>query len=140
MTDSSPPEAAPSDRFWLGAVYALIVLGFVAGGWIVSNTFIVLPPCAFRQLTGLPCMTCGSTRCFTAISEGHFLEAFLFNPLVFAASVFLIVWGTGRAVSGMTGWQMPELRLTPDRRRGLVPIVLALVVANWIYLIFTLPE
>ncbi len=43
------------------------------------------PRCVFHQLTGLPCVTCGMTRCGIQFFHGHFLAASKWNPLVFTA-------------------------------------------------------
>jgi hypothetical protein len=37
--------------------------------------------CVLRHLTGLPCLTCGMTRSFCAISRGRFVEAIEHHPL-----------------------------------------------------------
>lgn len=43
------------------------------------NPFV--PKCSFFSITGLYCPGCGMTRSFYAIVNGHFGEAFLYNPL-----------------------------------------------------------
>ena len=39
----------------------------------------------FHEITGLPCVTCGMTRCGIQFFHGHFLTALKWNPLVFSA-------------------------------------------------------
>lgn len=48
--------------------------------------------CVFRNLTGLPCPTCGSTRAALAVARGHPLEALALNPLVTAAAFAFLAW------------------------------------------------
>ena len=47
--------------------------------------------CLFRNLTGLPCPFCGSTRAVGNIVHGNFIEALYLNPLGY---VFLLLLGT----------------------------------------------
>jgi hypothetical protein len=54
-----------------------------------------LKVCLFRTVTGLPCMTCGMTRAFHAISHGHLREALAFHPLslvFYGVTVFHLFW------------------------------------------------
>jgi hypothetical protein len=48
---------------------------------------IGLPPiaCAFKSITGLPCLTCGATRALLALVHGAWRESLLLNPLVVPA-------------------------------------------------------
>lgn len=58
-----------------------------------THTQLGLPPCAFLQLTHLPCPSCGLTTCFACAIRLHFLDAFRANPfgiLGFLATVALI--------------------------------------------------
>ncbi|HKU76141.1 MAG TPA: DUF2752 domain-containing protein [Pyrinomonadaceae bacterium] len=48
------------------------------------------PPCLFRALTGLTCPGCGSTRAMHQILHGHFVAAFMLNPLFLLAIPFLL--------------------------------------------------
>jgi len=40
-------------------------------------------PCLFRSFTGVPCLMCGGTRAFFALSQGRLADSWYFNPLVF---------------------------------------------------------
>lgn len=48
------------------------------------------PLCPFRQLTGLQCPGCGTTRALHELVHGHFAAAFELNPLLLIASPFLL--------------------------------------------------
>lgn len=55
----------------------------------------------FKILTGIPCMFCGLTNAFHAISLGHLEEAINFHPLVFFALglvIFLLVFSVLRLI------------------------------------------
>ena len=90
--------------------------------------------CAFKAVTGLPCMSCGTTRAFARLYSLDLPGAVAMNPLSAAVALALVPWGMadfallakGRAVA---------LEVSPR----LAPVVrvsaVALVFANWAYLI-----
>ena len=96
------------------------------------------PPCTFRTLTGIPCVSCGGTHAFQALSRGQIVKALHFNPLATTA------------VFGVAAWLLiilfqkrePHPPLSPTRRRrrnrcwGTVAVLI--LIANWIYLILYL--
>jgi hypothetical protein len=111
----------------LGIVWAVLV-----------GVFVLLKPadseatvCVFRNVTGVPCPTCGSTRAALAAIEGRPIEAIVFNPLVTVAGALTIAWlvlrvGCRRRI---------EFDLAP-RQRTLVWIVIGVLFgANWVYVI-----
>jgi len=48
------------------------------------------PACPFRFFTGLTCPGCGTTRALHELMHGHFLAAFMLNPLLVVALPFLL--------------------------------------------------
>lgn len=68
-----------------------VSFALVAGlsGVLVASRFLnpdQLPGlCLFRMVTGIPCMFCGLTHAFHAISVGQFQEALGYHPLAFVA-------------------------------------------------------
>ena len=59
--------------------------------------------CLLRQLTGIPCPTCGMTRSFCAVGRGDLGAAFRQHPLgppAFLAFVLLLVRSGGIALTG----------------------------------------
>lgn len=48
------------------------------------------PSCPFRLFTGLTCPGCGTTRALHELMHGHFLAAFMLNPLLFLALPFFL--------------------------------------------------
>lgn len=93
------------------------------------------PVCVFHQLTGLPCLTCGMTRCGIEFFRGHFLAALKWNPLVFA-----LLWGViafDLYALASIALRRPRLRILfrqaeKKYARGVLVAVLAL---NWFYLV-----
>ena len=93
------------------------------------------PVCVFHELTGLPCVTCGMTRCAIQFFRGHFFAALKWNPLVFAFLCDVIAYDLyAFATLAMRG---PRLRIAfrqaeKKYARGVIVAVLAL---NWFYLL-----
>src|SRR5688572_17740301 len=81
--------------YWM--ILLLCLTGYVWLGYNLvdrshSQEFTV---CTFKTLTGVPCISCGTTRSVQEIFHGHLAEAVLINPLGFIAAIFLLaapVW------------------------------------------------
>ncbi len=56
----------------------------------LKATESTLEVCLFKQVTHVPCPSCGSTRAVLELSEGRFLEALLINPLGFIIALILV--------------------------------------------------
>ncbi|PYL08505.1 MAG: hypothetical protein DME33_07035 [Verrucomicrobia bacterium] len=105
----------------------------MAAAWFTLG--LPWPVCAFHQITGLPCITCGMTRCSVQFFHGHFLAAVKWNPLVFAALCGVMAFDL--YAFGALVMRAPRLRIAFQQRekkyaRGIVVSALAL---NWIYLL-----
>ena len=84
----------------LGAAAILALVG--AAAWLTLG--LPVPGCAMKEWTGVPCPTCGSTRLVRALANGHWLEAWSWNPLVFLGLVGLVAWAIASAVRRLLGW------------------------------------
>ena len=90
------------------------------------------PNCWFSETLGLPCPTCGSGRSLLALGQLNVLTAVRFNPLLVAVIVGLL----------LLPFVVFSGKLTLRHRAALTPkrvaaICAGLVIANWIYLVFT---
>lgn len=74
------PGELDHELIWL-IVTVSTALG--AAAWL--HFAMPLPVCAWHQLTGLPCPTCGATRCVRFLTQGAWQAALLINPFVFFA-------------------------------------------------------
>jgi len=81
------PGELDHELIWLGASLVSLAL---AATWLTIG--LPWPRCAFHDLTRLPCLTCGMTRCGIQFFQGHFLAAFKWNPLIFTALCGVIVF------------------------------------------------
>src|SRR5437879_8876309 len=77
---SLAPGEIDHELIWLSA--SLVSLS-LAAAWLTVG--LPWPLCMFHEITGLPCATCGMTRCGIQFFHGHFLAASKWNPLVFTA-------------------------------------------------------
>ena len=107
--------------------------------WVtLVGVFVLLKPagsdatlCVFRNLSGLPCPTCGSSRAALAAIQGRPLDAIVLNPFVTVAGALVIAWLTVRV-----GFRRRiEVDLAPRQRRLVWIVITALLCANWVYVI-----
>jgi len=119
----------------------LLALGVLGSAGVLGLAWLLLglptPRCPFHAFTGLPCLTCGGTRCVKNLLVGHVGTALAWNPLVFlglgAAALFMLY------ASMVLVFRLPRVRviLESAREANLARIAVALTAAaNWIYLIF----
>ncbi|MBU0495866.1 MAG: DUF2752 domain-containing protein [Chloroflexi bacterium] len=92
--------------------------------------------CFFRLMTGLPCLTCGMTRAFHAISLGYFWEAIEYHPL--SPLVYgLMLFHCLVAILRFSGWRFHLLVIRSPGKR-MVYVSLTLLFVCWIARLFAL--
>ncbi len=119
-----------------GIIYgAIALIALFAGRFLPVLSFA--PSCALRDLTGLPCPTCGATRSIFHLSHGHFGAAFLMNPLVDLCVLAALIYLGYALVTFLFDLPRPAVVLSSrERDRARVSAVIVLLI-NWIYLLFT---
>lgn len=93
----------------------------------------LLPPCALRLATGVPCPSCGTTRGALRLLAGDPFGAVAMNPGVFLgllAGAAYLVWGL---VAELRTGRWPHLPALP--RRPVAAILAGLVLLNWLYVV-----
>ena len=70
------PGELDHELIWLSA--SVLSLGFAAV-WLTLG--LPWPRCVFHNLTNLPCVTCGMTRCGIQFFHGHFLARIAMEPI-----------------------------------------------------------
>ena len=125
----SRPAAAP-----LGAIFLGIGLLFALAVGLLHLDRLPFTLCTFKAVTGLPCMTCGTTRTLGLLFRGDVAHALSMNPLATVAGIGLAAWGLGDL------WLLRRqaalgLEVDPSARRFLRVAAVVLVAANWAYLI-----
>jgi len=119
----------------LPLIYLFIFLLCVAALSFLLNSNIKLPdiPCFFKLLTNHPCPTCGTTRLTKNIIHFHFLDAFLFNPMVFLSGVLFLIWGFYGFFQLFANKKM--IISLNNREWWILRIFIILIVLlNWLYL------
>lgn len=96
---------------WLALALAVAVpLAFLAAPLAVRVASL-LPGCPFRTLTGFACLSCGLTRCATALAGGRWAEAWHWHPAAVALLALLpvaVLWDLRRAWRGEPWPGLPE--------------------------------
>jgi hypothetical protein len=125
-------------------VHGQIEFGVIYGGiallLLVAAKFLPFlsfaPACVFRELTHIPCPTCGSTRAGTHLLHGEFFAALTLNPL-FTLGLFALLLYFAYCIVTLA-FDLPRivLILTDGDRKLVRAVVLFLITAQWIYLIY----
>jgi len=113
---------------WAVSAVSALVLRPV---WLAVAPF--LPPCPFRVLTGVPCLTCGTTRAAVAFLDGRPLDALAANPLAALAGGAFVLGGLAAPLWVAARLPVPDLAapLAPWTRIAIIVVLLA----NWVWVI-----
>ncbi len=121
----------PSWAWWS---MVLPLLWLVLGGTVLllgASSGRPLPLCLFKRLTGCPCPTCGFTRGVLSLLQGHPLQGWLYNPLLFS---LLGVLTAGVGIRALFGRSL-RVQVTPGERIAAWLAALLLALVNWLYVI-----
>jgi hypothetical protein len=91
------------------------------------------PECPFREITGVPCPTCGTTHAALALLHGHVIASLAANPLAGLAGIAFLAGGVIAPLWAARKLPVPELPspLPLWARLSLV----AVIVANWAWVV-----
>jgi len=113
-------------------IITLILAGSAYGLFRLHTVPILL--CPFKEMTGYPCPTCGSTRLVLSLFGMNLSEAFLCNPGMFLSGVAAVFWFGYGVVSQVKG---KKVCMSLSKREGFW-LRMALLVGfmiNWLYLV-----
>ncbi len=119
-------------------LWLVVSVGSAIGAGIWLRLGLPWPHCTFLALTGHPCVTCGATRAAIKFAQGHFIAAWLLNPLVSLAYCAIALFDLYAIFALVLG--APRLRLrSPSlaEKKVLRVTVLVLLASNWAYLLWT---
>ena len=125
------PGELDHELIWLSV--SVLSLGFAAA-WLTIG--LPWPRCVFHDLTTLPCITCGMTRCGIQFFQGHFFAALQWNPCMFA--IFCGIIGFDVYALATILARTPRLRihlLTLRAKTFLRVSVISALALNWAYLL-----
>jgi len=112
----------------------LLLGAVVAAVWLRLG--LPQPVCHFRQWTGVPCPTCGSSRMVEALIGGDLFEALRWNPVALLTLGLLASWAIASTVRHLLGLPRLQPVLESWERTSLLISVVALIAAGWAYLIW----
>ncbi|NOY75543.1 MAG: DUF2752 domain-containing protein [Kiritimatiellaeota bacterium] len=87
----SVPERLLLHLVLFGPFWGCLILSFIGTyqqAEAHTGIFTFAPKCIFKTMTGHPCITCGLSRAFCAISHGQFAQAMQFH--IFSAIWYLV--------------------------------------------------
>ncbi len=111
-----------------------IILFGIGISLALQNFASLLPPCIFKTMTGIPCLTCGGTRCVLSIGHLDIAGSFLSNPLIFLTLAGLVIFSI-LVLTGLAFKRRLEINLLPKEKIVLRYAVIGLIAVNWAFLI-----
>ncbi len=126
--------ATERGAFPTGAVLAAAGAGAAAAVGVLHLDRLPMTICLFKQLTGLPCATCGSTRAFGRLYHLDLPGAAALNPFATLAALGILLWGLAD-LALLTRGRVLTLDTTPGESRTLAWAVLLALGLNWAYLL-----
>jgi hypothetical protein len=121
--------------------HELLWLTVSAGALAAASIWFALrlpwPICVFHELTGLPCLTCGATRCAIAFFQGNLFAAWLWNPFVFLALCGFVLFDFyALAVLALRAPRLRIVSLTRSAKSFVRLTSVSALALNWIFLLF----
>ncbi len=112
-------------------LWGVVAVVLILAAPLIAAAVPAIPGCPLKTISGVPCPACGSGRAAIALSQGHFGEAFRWNPGASSFAVLFVVGGLAFGTAAARGIEPPGLvrELPVWARWGL----LSLLVVNWIY-------
>lgn len=94
---------------WLALPFLVVAAaGAVFATWRPEFLYR-LARCPWRDMTGLPCPTCGGTHAAVALAGGRWGEAWAANPAVPLGAVAVLLWSLWAVLAAF----VPALRVRP---------------------------
>jgi len=129
------PEKSPLPRllvfpFGILAVFGLAIVRFK------PDLVLHLAHCPLRDMTGVPCPTCGGTHTAVALAHGRLADAFAANPLVAVGLVVFGIWLLTGVLTTVAPGLRRDLVLTSSEKRTARILAVLIILGAWIREIF----
>ncbi len=125
-------------------LYLIITLGLIAGySWLAyillreTPKHHSMPVCFFKNITGVPCPSCGNTRSVLTLIKGNFTDAVLINPLGLIIAFILLIfpfWLLYDTVYKKDTLYKSYLNFEKIvKNKYIATVLIVLLIANWIW-------
>jgi hypothetical protein len=117
-----------------GIIYGgIVLLALIAGRFL--PVALMLPSCVFKGLAGIPCPTCGSTHSVVYLSQGNLADSLAANPLISLGILTALLYFFYSLTTRVFIVPRLSVALSNREKDGMRIGAIALVAANWLYLI-----
>jgi hypothetical protein len=125
------PQRVDHEAIW----GPLAILALLAARFFPFD-LVSLGFCPWRALTGIPCPTCGGTRCMMELTRLDLPAALAMNPLVALAGLGAAAYAVHALGVWLLGWRRwrPSVS-SPRAQRALRIGAVTALLLNWAYLI-----
>ena len=117
--------------------YLAIIISIIAGYFFLynyPNSIEGHTVCAFKNMTGIPCPSCGSTRATMQLLHGKFIKSILINPFGIITNSLVII---------STFWMVNDILKNKETffpfikkdfvNKYVIIFAVMLTIANWIW-------
>ena len=123
-------------------VFLLIacLLGYV---WLAISALIIKSGsyahgvCIFKNITNIPCPSCGTTRSVILLLQGDIINSLLYNPFGIIVSTIMLVtpfWlGIDLLTKGDSLFSFYNRIESIPKKPGIAVLLIVLVLINWIW-------
>lgn len=129
-------------------LYALVLLACVGGYvWLFYNFFIVrkivdndFGICIFKEVTNIPCPSCGTTRSIVSLLHGDFVNTLFWNPLGIIVLLIMIIspiWIIFDLIIKQNTFHKfyRHFETVLRQKKYAIPLI-GLIISNWIWNIY----
>jgi hypothetical protein len=126
------PEQSPLPR-----LLALPLLLFLVAGLIAARQFpdlvYGLAHCPLRDITGIPCPTCGGTHTAASLAVGNWQAALAANPVVAVGIVAFSLWAVFCLAATVAPGLRRSLSLSSGEKKAARILAALLIVTAWVF-------
>ena len=120
-----------------GKLKKIIIISVILAGYF----FLIFYPhfinnysfCLFKDITGIPCPACGSTRATILLFKGEVLQSILMNPLALVTNFLIFVsllWLIYEIITGRNEFMNFMKKDWSKRYKVLIAVI---IIINWIW-------